>query len=156
MYSFDVPLKSRDRWKFPLQKYSKRICIYSVGTFALCKIQQPLVRNTSPYIIMCMGLLTQFFSKSRDYDCIILNINEMQFLYGIHTTPANIAHTIKSLATNHRLPVIYKYTRIQLNQFTIVPMPSPAWYQTIFKREFALYRSTIKSSGVSLILMNNF
>lgn len=30
------------------------------------------------------------------------------------------------------------------------------WYQTIFKTEFAFYRSTIKSNGMSLILMNNF
>lgn len=100
-----------------------------LGFFVICKIQQPLVRNTSSWIIHVyryIGLLTQFYFQSRDYDCIILNINEMQFLYGIHTTPANIVHTIKLPATNHRLPFIYKYTCIQLIQFTIVLMPSHA------------------------------
>lgn len=78
------------------------------------------------HVYRYIGLLTQFYFQSRDYDCIILNINEMQFLYGIHTTPANIVHTIKLPATNHRLPFIYKYTCIQLIQFTIVLMPSHA------------------------------
>lgn len=32
-FYFDVPLKSGDRWKFCLQTYSERICIYSVGIF---------------------------------------------------------------------------------------------------------------------------
>lgn len=32
-FFFDVPLKSGDRWKFCLQTYSERICIYSVGIF---------------------------------------------------------------------------------------------------------------------------
>lgn len=32
-FFFDVPLKSGDRWKFCLQTYSERICIYSLGYF---------------------------------------------------------------------------------------------------------------------------